>query len=201
MESIPKKERPIIFSGEMVKAILEGRKTQTRRALNHQPAPFRAFDDPGPFLWFRWNGYPQGRIRLSEFSEQVAPCCPYGQPGDRLYVREAWAIGENRKDGPQYWYKATEERSAPLWRSPMFMPRAASRILLEVVSVRVERVQEISEEDAKAEGVCAIEGQPLGDYRQPYAILWDTVNFRRGFGWKANPWVWCIEFKRIESQP
>ena len=139
------KERPILFSGPMVRAILDGRKTMTRRIVKQQAdnGGYCQSLDPDKGVWLVHNG---GSIR-----------CPYGQPGDRLWVRETWSAwtggmtscGEER--APQIEYKATSQSEGP-WRPSIFMPRWASRILLEITDVRVERLNDISEEDAIAEG-------------------------------------------------
>lgn len=185
------KERPILFSGEMVRAILEGRKTMTRRVIKPQPA--------------------------GEWAAPGKTACPYGQPGDRLWVRETWRKTNwtdepNRGEWRVFW-RATEKedsRNNGLWRPSIHMPRWASRILLEVVSVRVERVQDISEEDARAEGVewqnerpCWVNYLDREDWsptaRDSFRTLWDSINAKRGYGWDANPWVWVVEFKKIEA--
>lgn len=198
------KERPILFSGAMVRALLDGSKTQTRRALRSQVTAPAVMQMAGP-------GHAE---IINEYGVHIPGwACPYGQPGDRLWVREAWARthvaqamaewvvyreGDNRTDygGP--------------WKPSIHMPRAASRILLEIVSVRVERLQDISEEDAKAEGISphevrqfAIFGLSAAEraavYRDaavgPFQGLWQHIN---GVGsWDANPWVWVVEFKRV----
>lgn len=202
------KERPILFSGPMVRAILEGRKTQTRRAIKADI--FEAEVE--------WN--PTGRT-------QVSINCTYGKPGERLWVRETWReadsllLGGSEIDPPCIFaYKADNsirgfdgqiydtfglnfERLK--WRPSIFMPRAASRILLEITDVRVERLQDISESDARAEGV---EQWPDGNFKaytktpgkftyakDAFRTLWQSINGPES--WVENPWVWVIEFKRI----
>ena len=192
------RERPIIFSAPMVRAILEGRKTQTRRALRVQPfARPEANDETGLFDVYAGDVL-SGSIR-----------CPYGQPGDRIWVRESWqshigTFGESIL----YAYRATDDDRLGPWRPSIHMPRAASRILLEITDVRVQRLQETSEKDAIAEGI-----QPFGDggYHvedgrfymgnalASFEALWDHINADRGFGWDANPWVWAITFRRIKA--
>ena len=191
------KERPIIFSAEMVRAILDGRKTQTRRVAKG-PNPI---DSP---------------LAISTFGS-----CPYGLPGDLLWVRETWAC-EQAKDAYKpseiltesvCWYNATDRDSdQDSWRgrirSPRFMPRWASRILLEITDVRVERVQEISKQDASAEG-CAnlrpVQTETGVVYSYGcllpidfFKMIWNCLNAKRGYGWDANPWVWVVEFKVME---
>lgn len=186
-----KREKPILFSGEMVRAILEGRKTQTRRVVKPQP---------GANNRIRITGGNVMNIRDQKISEN----CPYGQPGDRLWVRETWrphtpdatayrADGDGVMDGFRW-----------RWRPSIHMPRWASRILLEVVAVRVERLQDISEHDAIEEGlfstgfaagVCHPHAQE-NCRRCGYKALWNRII---GPGaWDANPWVWVVEFKVIE---
>lgn len=191
------KERPILFSGEMVRAILDGRKTQTRRIVKAV----------GPDNWLKG---------ASNHVVHALDHCPYGQPGDRLWVRETWStcpMYDKQKPsemGPEYFgtirYKASGERSGKL-RPSIFMPRWASRITLEIKDVRVERLNSISEEDAKAEGAPdyqeGINAPPPedGDYQWCYAAsfrnLWQSINGAES--WQANSWVWVIEFSRVES--
>jgi hypothetical protein len=166
------KERPILFSGPMVRAILEGRKTQTRRIVKPQPLCIASGE------WIM-NG----------------SACKYGKPGDRLWVRETWwaprddVRGEYKREYIKY-AATLDGMGQPTWKPSIHMPRWASRINLEVVSVRVERLQNISEEDARAEGIW----QP--NWPLSWRQLWESIN---GAGsWEANPWVWVVEFKRIE---
>ncbi len=212
----PMKERPILFNGPMVRAILEGRKTQTRRVVKAKHLPFLG-NLLGGFLDGRWNQRP----------------LPYGKPGDRLWVREKFEVvretcsyeveeydyfqwDEEFYGPPQealkdecprggdralILYASDEEEPVGWWKPSIHMPRWASRITLEVVAVRVERLQEISEADAEAEGVAFMRDYPDADEtlsaRQLYDILWESIN---GAGsWDANPWVWVIEFKRVEG--
>jgi hypothetical protein len=206
------KERPILFSGPMVRAILDGSKTQTRRVA-------KEFDE-----------MPNLDGILQRFPRQNG--CPHGTPGDRLWVRETWAAftqptheyGESdlvkgpiaeavETHGPlAYVYKADGNSLPDRWRPSIFMPRIASRILLEITDVRVQRLQEISDEDARAEGIeysdeyavrqHAHVGLDEGDWipNAPpipsFRSLWDTIH---GSGaWHANPWVWAITFQRLE---
>ena len=194
------KERPILFSGEMVRAILDGRKTQTRRVVKQKHLPFLTNILDG-FLDGKWNQRPM----------------PYGQPGDTLWVRETWASGVGVDDvSPSefteamqllpVWYKATDKNLQPeyrgRWRPSIHMPRWASRINLRVTGVRVERVRDISEDDAKAEGVTKdlpggwVSGQSR---RMIFRNLWDTINVTRpGCSWDTNPWVWVVEFEVVQ---
>lgn len=228
------KERPILFSGEMVRALLEGRKTQTRRVV--KPTKDR-----------NGSGCELAPCEIAgEINNGDYHLCPYGQPGDRLWVRENFL---QLMHGPvtdgEIKYRAdlhpSETGSQPndgwWWKSrpSIHMPRWASRILLEIISARVERLQEISEADAKAEGAfftdygrqCFHKGAPrdavkcpapddhhpqregwsmastesheqcLSSARMAFANLWEKINGPDS--WDANPWVWVVEFKWVES--
>ncbi len=196
-------DRPILFSGEMVRAILDGRKTMTRRVMKPQPP-------------LDWGG-------ISERAAIIANC-KHGQTGDRLWVRETWAVGDvlNGTKPSQipstfnsaFWYMATGRKDLGIGnyiyehikigkhRPSIFMPRWASRITLEITGVRVERVQDISEEDARAEGAEKIfmendRYNEIPQFRTGFEHLWESINYSRGFGWNVNPWVWVIEFRRV----
>jgi hypothetical protein len=187
------KERPILFSAPMVRAILAGQKTQTRRVV-------KARKDPD----FGCQMSP-GEIAGDEHQERL---CPYGQPGDRLWVRETWAYGTHAlsasrdEDGP-FVYAAdailfgAQGRLCDRWRPSIHMPRWASRITLEVTGVRVERLQDISVADAIAEGVVEcnqnLRGlEPCMEWRYAYEDLWGQINGQGS--WDANPWVWVVSF-------
>lgn len=199
------KERPIIFSAPMVRALLAGTKSQTRRVMRDQPYS-NGFHFDGREILCHNDYLPPsatllsvrvGRQRyttsLEEESGTFAHLCPYGQPGDRLWVRETW----NGTQGEGLAYKATEpEMDGEPWRSPIHMPRRFSRITLEITGVRVERLREITETDARAEGItdggCT---DPSPDARDAYFWLWNSLH---GDGAAlANPWVWVIEFRRV----
>lgn len=201
------KKYPVLFNAQMVRAILDGIKTQTRRIVNPQPQMV-ADHATQP-----WVGPPEVLMKLLD---DVGRSCPYGQPDDLLWVRETFRPVDDRKNGGEFWYdyRATPrfEYSAPAewendqsdpaalkWRPSIHMPRAVSRILLEIVSIRVERLRDISEADAKAEGTTAsIIGSDLDHikYRAGYQTLWESIN---GPGsWDVNPFVWVIEFRRME---
>ena len=216
------RKRPIIMGYESVRAILEERKTQSRRVIKPQPkfidslnVPFKTDD-----------ANPKGIIN-----------CPYGKVGDRLWVRETWGVG-CRPDPNSGWvdgieYKADESylddiESLPLrviddqdlekyqrdgWNSPIFMPRWASRITLEITDIRVERVQDITEEDAILEGISRDfayecngwvpsytdpDSGGYADYIAAYRTLWDYLNAKRGYPWESNPWVWVVSFKVVK---
>jgi hypothetical protein len=202
------KERPVLFSGPMVKAILEGRKTQTRRVVKPQPPKeaglgltVNTYSEPDYYqaLFFRGP-----TVESTGMGRPVK--CPYGKPGDRLWCRETWRPQHPYdlpgQEKPIYAADWTPEEFEQIygktwgWKPSIFMPRFASRITLEVVNVRVERLQDISEADCVAEG---IEDIGAGDLRGMFAVFWSSINDKRGYGWASNPWVWVVEFKKIEE--
>jgi len=198
------KERPILFSTPMVQAILKGDKTQTRRKIKH----VGPHDKMQWLIWDAATGAGGWGMQSGDEEWYKVPC-PYGVPGDRLWVRETWAAlhpGTDdvmREVDPQppicsLAYRATDERSINgNWRPSIFMPRWASRITLEVVGVRVQRLQEISEDDAKAEG-CT--GGAFNAAFGEYMELWDHINGKReGCAWKNNPWVWAVTFRAVKA--
>lgn len=221
-----KRELPILFKGEMVRAILEDHKTQTRRVIKPQPSEGVLRPIPhGTMEYPKWGqpiaGYLCGfdGIKDLQGSGRLKPWrCPYGKPGDHLWVRETfcpldsdhWTPGMD-KPLDRIAYKAScddvsgdSERCRKelgyKWRPSIFMPRFASRLTLVVTDVRVERVQEISEEDAQAEGCDVGCRKPDCDCaRQKFAELWNLINGKRGFGWEANPWVWAVTFARAKN--
>jgi len=197
------KERPILFSGPMVRAILDGTKTQTRRALKPQPIYTGRAKD------YEWDARGQvGFVPIRDAREFG----PYGIPGDRLWVRETWVHGLTDLGQAPVYYRADGEDDTTLWRPSIYMPRRLSRITLEIKDVRVERLQDISENDAKSEGICYdYNVDPIGPckWRVPgtnmgvdspkgaFSTLWDSIatNFSR---WEFNPWVWVVEFERVK---
>nr|WP_249181773.1 hypothetical protein [Burkholderia dolosa] len=221
----------------MVRPILEGRKTQTRRIVKLPHTNPLGVWEPTTI-----GGENGGRTASGEtvplqgaiWHTRTGDCLisPHGQPGDRLWVREAhiaygrWETRFSEKKGRDAWHfidmtletgreyrfdgdlpNAARSGATPAWwrRPSIFMPRAAARTLLEVTGVRVERLQRISEPDARAEGVTIEEhhmrGYCAGAYRPPsiraFHDLWDSLNAARGHGWDVNPWVWVVEFKRL----
>jgi hypothetical protein len=198
------KAKPIIFSTDMVKAILDGRKTQTRRVIKPQPtwgkviteqeAKDRALSGFDPY------GFRINTPTLSEAARKA----PY-QPGDILWVRETWQyVDESENSG--YVYKASEngktweENTVEwTWRPSIHMPWEAARLLLKVTDVWPERVQDISEADAKAEGVTPINDSECG-YRGAFRELWNALNAKRGYDWYTNNWVWVYTFERITKE-
>lgn len=203
------KERPIIFCAEeSVLGILSGAKTQTRRIIKPQP----------PKGYHQWHEIIDGYVAFSnhvqgEKGNVVEIKCPYGKIGDHLWVRETWSPslhshgydadgGEVVNDCPAY--KATLSYACEkpvndglIWKSPIFMPYRFSRITLEIVKVRVERLQDITPDDAFAEGISG--GDWLGDPVGEYAKLWDRLNAKRGYPWSSNFWVWAIDSRRVVS--
>jgi hypothetical protein len=192
------KERPILFSAQMVRALLAGTKTQTRRAVRTKVLP--VVDE-----CFRVNG----KWCNHTFDYDLVELCPYGKPGDRLWVKETFSAHGAFGNNGRVVYRADladgkEPHGLP-WRPSIFMPRAASRIALEITGVRVERLNEITESDAAAEGAyiqkeCSggqwiICGPRIGCYREGYRWLWEKIN---GPGsWAEDPWVWVIEFRKV----
>lgn len=204
------KDRPILYCGSMVRAVLDDSKTQTRRAVKPQPVADSRFVG-GHYI--KCTRRTQG-TDISVDASYVGVACPYGQPGDRLWVRETTVkVEDHGYEGPvyaesdhgrtvlEYGLAPSEDDCTEVepedikLRPSIFMPRAMCRITLEIVSVRVERLQDISRGDAMAEG-CPFPNMAQGDDpRQWYADLWNQIN---GAGsWDANPWVWVIEFKRV----
>jgi hypothetical protein len=215
------KERPVLMHARSVRGILEGRKRQTRRPL--KPQPPESYVNPvcreGWWMWHEWHPERRG----TEYSQ--APLvgdrrCPYGRAGDRLWVRETWGWDWYDDGNSRAWkrpvYRADpgaqpRDNGTPTrWRPSIHMPRRASRILLELTEVRVERVQEISEADAIAEGVDPdnatiaagvekhlVRGSIVIDR---FARHWDETNAHRleEFGWEANPFVWVLGFDVVE---
>jgi hypothetical protein len=249
--------RPILFNGEMVRAILSGQKTQTRRVIKDQPPWQNPIVEPsnGAGTW--------GHHKEIDWGDPEEPkwSCPYGIPGQQLWVRETWRPSFWSEDfdmvAIEYWADGKisngicseslwpdDDRRESVWenlsselnkancptdhngnynwsetgnplklRLSIFMPRAASRITLEILDVRVERLKSISEADAIAEGV-ERDGDlwkcygNCGDHKAgyhsrtsataSYMSLWDSINKKRGCGWDANPWVWVVEFKKLE---
>lgn len=205
---------PILFSGPMVRAILEDCKTQTRRVVKPQP---RLIEHSGRWWWpipARAALGGAGSVctgRSREWHEYLpAGCCPYGEPGDLLWVRETWAamgfddtLPRDIPANAVWLYRA--EHPGPIagdgvWRPSIFMPKVACRLWLEVTEVRVERLQEIDEIDAKAEGAFPDAvghlRESLTPHRDEFELLWDDINAERGHTWKSNPWVWAVSFER-----
>jgi hypothetical protein len=214
-EPMSTKERPIPFSGAMIRAILTGTKTQTRQIVNPQPAHSCRWEMNG-------NGdkalhlatSPGGQTLFVPWKATLADHrlpCPYGTPGDRLWVRETWAL-ENLGEGADRlvymadrqatWlepgatpYYLPSDYEPARWRPSIYMPRSFSRITLEVTETRIERVWDITEADARAEGIQADPNDfPERTHRVGFSWQWDQNNGKRA-PWSANPWVWVVKFK------
>lgn len=194
--------RPILFSGKMVRALLDGRKSQTRRGLKGSYVRSASGHLHSPEIncagrWFLRDNLQGGYVALGR--------CPYGQPGDLLWVRETFNTAEPLFSGPpKVLYQADHASKHMLWevdrwRPSIHMPRLASRLTLQLTEVRVERVQEISEEDARAEGVEGI-GPRQRWTVEKFRELWDSISANKpGYGWSENPWVWCLSFRVIHA--
>lgn len=255
------KERGLIFTGESVQAFLAGRKTQTRRFIKPQPVHVEDYQGEGPGLLQRWSS---GRFYFAHDPYRRL-VCPYGEAGDRIWVKEAWRIAAWRTNEEKFAidYQASPELvrtpwtfpndpsvfgrllgqsqvealnaaragsgstkelpgghfhwehgdSPCRWRNSRYMPRWASRLTFDVVEARVERLQDISHEDAIAEGTLHwVEGlkqqadydsdSNLGAYPvTAYKRLWDRLNAKRGCAWAQNPWVWVLTLQPVEPGP
>ena len=201
-------EKPILFQGDMVRAILEGRKTETRRIVKPQPKSHHWDILPG-YKFIKQMMNTSGGLCVKFIhalkNRQDDPLwvkSPYGQVGDRLWVRETFAV---YGDDEQYviHYKATHQNEGSGWTPSIFMKRIYSRITLEITEIKVERVQGITSQEAWKEGVkckCQL-SEPSEDCRwniNSFHELWDSINKKRGFPWDSNPWVWVIKFKEIK---
>lgn len=211
------RERPILLNSEMVRAILSGQKTQTRRIMKVQPESdqfglLRITDstkrsDIGKYHWAESNACGT-HVRSMLFS------CPFGAVGDRIWVRETFASGLSTKSTLAY--RATHKREdledgfydTIKWTPSIHMPRWASRITLEITDVRVERLQDITDVESMREGIQNLTTCSHGDFgipgavtaqnpRRAFQLLWESI-YGKG-SWQANPWVWVIEFKRVEA--
>jgi len=209
------KEHPILFSDPMVRAILDGRKTVTRRVVKPQPKRIHWLGENGGRTFLDCE-----RLFRNRKAEELGRIyCPCGAPGDRLWVREAWRpCGDDEMSAeavqalrPSIAYRADEPwDKESKWRPSIHMPKWASRITLEVTDIRVERLQEIAEEEALAEGVAewmktdAFKGLAYNDphpgARGVFAQGWDALNAKRGYGWDVDPWVWIVSFRRETPQ-
>lgn len=194
-------EHPILFSGEMVRAIQRGEKTQTRRVIVPQPhrsgPQFSWLWEAGPKL--RRAGYGANYVHtdLAAMVRAMIAVCPYGQIGHRLWVREAWRTNTAGEGTQCVLYSSDFERIPDdgKWRPSIHMPRWASRLTLEITMVRAERLQQITDADARAEGCCGVSSTHFGTPNFRY--LWDSLNAKRGYGWDVNPWVYVLEFKKV----
>jgi hypothetical protein len=191
--------KPILFSTPMVLAILDGRKTQTRRIVKPQPSSGIRKSV------FVKSGLEDGHGREIK---------PRYQPSDILWVRETWAEVSSGIIEYKATYKEPYTGSAEIdhvgnkikWRPSIHMPREAARIFLRVKNVRVERLRDITEEDARDEGILLSYGASdkrvcrFQNYRDAFRALWDDLNKKRGYGWNMNPWVWVVEFEHMSKE-
>ena len=207
------RERPILFSAPMVRAILDGRKTQNRRFVKI-PSIVRSEDGDNDLTSIDWcpnhESGPSWCAWMTEYPEEgsVPLKCPYGIPGDRLWVREAFSYEEGDEIPESVLFQASHQHLADEleakqgiivnWRPSIHMPRWASRITLEIVDVRVEHLQQITEADAEDEGVEPLLIPPDGGsypYIEGFRELFNSI-YGPG-AWNSNPWVWVIEFRRL----
>lgn len=212
-DAVAVRERGILMSGDMVRAILDGTKSQTRRVVK-----FPAHVSQKNCVPMRWEEQPEAWRLAGQYGGQQLICSrtddvgvwaiqgPYGEPGDRLWIRETWCPYPKKPI-----YRADYGAFTPLrdgfggpWKPSIYMPRRASRLTLEITDVRVQRLQEISQADAKAEGAQIPEiiypdsPREAYVYAENFRLIWDSLNKKRGHGWDTNPFVWAISFRRIE---
>ncbi len=212
MKPVSVKETQLVLRAPEVRGILDGRKTMTRRVVKNVAAIWDG-SKPKRERWVPTGGKgpfveKDGKLYVIDGEgdlDQAVDFAPY-QPGDLLWVRETFCPDFH----DEVLYRATTKGTAkeagfsaePKWKPSIFMPRWASRITLEVLDVKVERLQDISEEDAKAEGVeplaKAYLGLPAKGYREAFTELWQSLNAKR-FPWQSNPWCWALTFKRVKS--
>lgn len=190
------KEKPIIFNTEMVKAIIAGNKTQTRRVIKPQP------DEYG--YWLRKNNPENGEFHCAPITNPgMTRFSPY-EIDQILWVRETWCLGE---EPGEVWYKANVddyecfiEVNDRKWKPSIYMPREAARLYLKVKDIRIERIQEITLEDIQAEGIIlapSLRSEMI--LIADFVKLWDSINKKRGYGWDKNPNVWVYDFKVIKE--
>lgn len=213
--------KPILFNTEMVRAILEGRKTVTRRVIKPQPEMDLAYIMAG-YQHGKWSYSPYVRPTYDKYKDSPKYWTPPCNTGDILYVRETWAsVPDLFDEFPQYIYRAdydendlhlgagndqtlTDFPACVKWRPSIHMPKEAARIFLRVTDVRVERLQNITGDECPSEGVPLYSGPAGGReacYRFCFADIWDDTikpSDLRDYGWSANPWVWVIKFERYE---
>jgi len=196
------KSRPILFSTPMVQAVLQGRKTQTRRLVK-QTIEQNAYDNiPTSFGVLDKNG--NWVVDKNKDPITLADVCPYGQVGDVLWVRETWAkvptsafgknVGTVVKDGWSYQYRAGWDKSGLSWKPSIHMPKEACRLKLRITNIKVERLHDISNKDIEKEGAAYF---GCTTHRLNWENLWNKINGVQS--WNDNPWVWVIEFEVFEK--
>ena len=220
------KEQPIIFNAEMVRAILEGRKTQTRRPCKAQWLTVAGFEpwfgcEDGHQFWIARTCPADLKTKAPDRSDQhsnVVTKCPFGRAGDRLWVRETFTyitLAQNEMQPGDRWdpefncpvrllYRADGIEIPANWTPSIHMRRWASRITLEITDVRVQRFAQMSDSDAMAEGVEYWRATPNREprhrvYLPTFMELWDSIYANRGLSWDTNPWMWVITFRRLEQ--
>lgn len=204
--------KPVLFSTPMVQAILEGHKSMTRRVIKPQPqnVPAEAYKARMPMPWMGYDAHYLATLdngQITKYWQAKSPCIS----GDILWVRETWCEYDSDHviDKLKYAYKAdatldseqVRKEYGYKWRPSIFMPREAARIFLRVTDIKVERIQDITGDDAEKEGAGLVgyqvgTGESVKD-TSLFKVLWDSINSKRGYGWDKNPWVWIISFERI----
>lgn len=190
--------KPILFNAEMVRAILDGRKTCTRRVAKNVPDHTHRIEPVYENGRFQFDCFYSSYVAaLDADADFCMPCFPPYQRGDILYVRETWCKGSWMNEKERYYYKADDNDFHCVWHPSIHMPKEAARIWLRVTDVRVERLQDMTDDDAEAEGCFDYTSTALG-----FPDVWDSTIKKSDIGrcgWAANPWVWVVEFERCEK--
>lgn len=190
--------KPILFNTEMVRAILDGRKTCTRRVAKNVPDHTHRIEPVYENGRFQFDCFYSSYVAaLDADADFCMPCFPPYQQGDILYVRETWCKGFWMNEKERYYYKADDNDFHCVWHPSIHMPKEAARIWLRVTDVRVERLQDMTDDDAEAEGCFDYTSTALG-----FPDVWDSTIKKSDIGrcgWAANPWVWVVEFERCEK--
>lgn len=190
--------KPILFNAEMVRAILDGRKTCTRRVAKNVPDHTHRIEPVYENGRFQFDCFYSSYVAaLDADADFCMPCFPPYQRGDILYVRETWCKGSWMNEKERYYYKADDNDFHCVWHPSIHMPKEAARIWLRVTDVRVERLQDMTDDDAEAEGCFDYTSTALG-----FPDVWDSTIKKSDldrYGWDANPWVWVVEFERCEK--
>lgn len=215
-------ERPIIFNSEMVRAILDSRKTQTRRVIKGEiHISHKSNEVYGNYHWHPLHGKYMEAYKKDTFLARLSGRSPYGKVGDLLYVRESWQPlyaycnpsigivgacfrhrGGGRKFNPKFKNTGMHIDDTYPNKPSIHMPKWATQVWLEITGIRVERAKDISEADVLAEGIekhCTPTENGISTPTTRFVKLWDSINAKRGYGWKLNPWVWVIEFKKVNN--
>lgn len=201
------KEHPIIYSTPMIKAYMEDRKTMTRRVMKPQPKMIHEI--------FQHQGYVYAQTELLERDKNLLNgCvrCPYGQPGDALWIRQTFFanLGKllftkeelSRLKNDKEFNELAQSSGLQIdvkWTPAIFMPRKWSFYTQTITSIRVERLQDITEEDAEKEGIEFVLTHKTR--RDQFATLWDSINAKRGYPWASNPWIWVISYPKYSEEP